>query len=114
MPERTVFFISDGTGITENAVFVDGVMTKIHEDVIFSMNSARMMEAWKIHTKFTDDVALSFTPFFQRDARSLRRGLKADFVQVFGYFSGTVRLASGESLIIRRLLGSCEVFNAKW
>ena len=27
---------TDGTGMTENAVFVDGVMTKMHEDVIFT------------------------------------------------------------------------------
>lgn len=27
---------TDGTGMTENAIFIDGAMTKIHEDVVFS------------------------------------------------------------------------------
>lgn len=105
---------TDGTGMTENAVFVDGIMTKIHEDVIFSMNPERMMEPWTIHTKFTDCVELTFTPFFERDANARRRGLKADFTQLIGYFTGKVRLDSGERLVIRRLLGSCETFKAKW
>lgn len=105
---------TDGTGLTENAVFVDGAMTKIHEDVIFSFNPERMMEPWTIHTKFTDCVDLTFTPFFEREASSHRRGLKADFTQMFGYFSGKIRLDSGERLAVRRILGSCEAFQAKW
>ncbi|WP_025783230.1 DUF2804 domain-containing protein [Sporosarcina sp. D27] len=105
---------TDGTGLTENAVFVDGAMTKIHEDVIFSFNPERMMDPWTIHTKFTDCVDLTFTPFFEREASSHRRGLKADFTQMFGYFSGKVQLESGERLAVRRILGSCEAFQAKW
>lgn len=105
---------TDGTGLTENAVFVDGDMTKIHEDVIFSLNPERMMEPWTIHTKFTDCIDLTFTPFFEREAAARKRGIKADFVQTFGYFNGKARLNSGESLSIRQLLGSCEAFKAKW
>lgn len=105
---------TDGTGMTENAVIVDGTMTKIHEDVLFSFNPERMRERWSIHTKFTDCVDLTFTPFFEREAAARRRGVRADFTQVFGYFNGTVRLDSGERLLVRRLLGSCETFTAKW
>ncbi|WJY26600.1 MULTISPECIES: DUF2804 domain-containing protein [Sporosarcina] len=105
---------SDGTGLTENAVIVDGSMTKIHEDVIFSWNPERMKDRWTIHTKFTDCVDLTFTPFFERTAEARRRSIRADFTQVFGYFNGSVKLDSGERLPIRRLLGSCEAFTAKW
>lgn len=105
---------TDGTGMTENAVFIDGAMTKIHEDVIFSMNPERIMKPWTIHTKFTNDVAITFTPFFEREVHARRRGLRADFTQLFGYFTGKVRLTTGEDLIIRRMLGSCETFKAKW
>ncbi len=47
---------TDGTGMTENAVFVDGVMTKIHEDVLFTYNKKNFMKPWKIRTKFSDTV----------------------------------------------------------
>ena len=57
---------TDGTGMTENAVFVDGKMTKIHEDVIFEYDRSNFKKPWYITTKFTDPVMLTFHPFFKR------------------------------------------------
>ena len=61
---------TDGTGMTENAVFIDGVMTKIHEDVLFTYDPKNFMVPWKIRTKFSDTVDLTFTPFFERESKT--------------------------------------------
>ena len=46
---------TDGTGMTENAIFVDGQMTKVHEDVVFSLMTMKFyMTPWKIRTKFSE------------------------------------------------------------
>ena len=60
---------TDGTGMTENAIFVDGVMTKIHEDVIFEYDRNDFMKPWTIRSKFSETVDLTFTPFFERVAK---------------------------------------------
>jgi hypothetical protein len=105
---------TDGTGMTENAVFVDGLMTKIHEDVLFSYDKKNFMMPWKIRTKFSDSVAVTFTPFFERVSKTNVRLVRTEVHQVVGYFDGTVRLHDGSILKIHKMLGSTEEHIAKW
>lgn len=105
---------TDGTGMTENAVFIDGRMTKIHEDVLFTYNSNNFMEPWKIQTKFSDSVDLTFTPFFERVAMTDVKLVRTEVHQLVGYFDGKVRLHDGSSLQIRQMLGCSEEHVAKW
>ncbi len=105
---------TDGTGFTENAVFVDGVMSKIHEDVIFSYDTANFMAPWKIKSKFSDVVNLTFTPFFERIAATNVRVIRTEVHQLVGYFNGRVRLENGSFLTIRQMLGCAEEHTAKW
>lgn len=105
---------TDGTGMTENAVFVDGLMTKIHEDVLFTYNNKNFMMPWKIRTKFSDTVSMTFTPFFERVSVTNVRLVRTEVHQVVGYFNGTVRLHDGSILQIRNMLGSSEEHIAKW
>ncbi|MBE1557038.1 DUF2804 domain-containing protein [Sporosarcina limicola] len=105
---------TDGTGMTENAVFVDGVMTKIHEDVLFTYNPKNFMAPWKIRTKFSDSVDVTFTPFFERVSLTNVQLVRTEVHQVVGYFNGRVHLGNGETLQIRQMLGCSEEHNAKW
>lgn len=105
---------TDGSGMTENAFIVDGILTKIHEDVLFNYIKSDYTAPWKIQTKFSDDVHLTFTPFFERVAKSDLRLLKSEVHQLFGYFNGYVRYADGRKLKIRQLLGVVEEHYAKW
>ncbi|WP_088009425.1 DUF2804 domain-containing protein [Indiicoccus explosivorum] len=105
---------TDGTGMTENAFFVDGEMVKIHEDVFFNYSRTDYTVPWEIRTKFSDDVRLDFFPFFERAAKSNLRLLKSEIHQVYGYFKGYVRYPDGRKLNIRQLLGSAEDYYAKW
>ncbi|KYG59657.1 DUF2804 domain-containing protein [Planococcus maritimus] len=105
---------TDGTGMTENAFFVNGRMTKISEDVIFRYDKKDFKKPWLIHTKLTDDVKLTFTPFYERVSKSDARLVKSEVHQLFGYYNGYVRYADGKKLKIHQLLGSAEEHYAKW
>lgn len=105
---------TDGTGMTENAVFLNGQMTKIHEDVLFTYDPLNYLAPWKIKSKFSNDVDLTFTPFFQRIAKTNVRVVKSEVHQLVGYFDGRIRLYDGSILPIRQLLGSTEEHVAKW
>lgn len=105
---------TDGTGMTENAVFVDGVMTKVHEDVIFTYDKDSFMQPWHIGTKFSDHVDLTFTPFFERIAKTNAQLVQTNVNQLVGYFNGRVKLHDGSTLRIRQMLGSAEDHRAKW
>lgn len=105
---------TDGTGMTENAFFVNGKMTKIHEDVLFRYNEENYMEPWLIHTKFSDDVKLTFSPFFERVATTNLKLVKSEVHQLFGYYNGYVRYPNGKEVKILQLLGAVEEHYVKW
>ncbi|GEK32808.1 DUF2804 domain-containing protein [Kurthia sibirica] len=105
---------TDGTGMTENAFFYDGKMTKIHEDVLFEYDDHDLMKNWSIKTKFSDDVHLTFKPFFERVSDTDAKLVQSSVHQLFGYFNGYVRFTDGSILSIRQMLGSSEVHHAKW
>lgn len=105
---------TDGTGMTENAVFVDGVMTKIHEDVIFDYDRTNFMKPWHVTSKFSDTVHLTFTPFFERVAKTNAKLVRSEVHQMIGYYDGRVTLANGEVLPIQQMLGCIEEHTAKW
>ena len=100
--------------MTENAVFVDGYMTKIHEDVIFTYDETDYMKPWRIRSKFTGDVDLTFTPFFKREAITNVKLVSSSVHQVVGYFNGFVILENGSRLAITQMLGCVEEHKAKW
>lgn len=105
---------TDGTGMTENAFFVNGKMTKIHEDVQFHYNSEDYNDPWFIQTKFSDDVKLTFTPFFERESKTDMKLVKSETHQLVGYFNGHVRHPDGRKQKIMQLLGTVEEHYAKW
>src|SRR5262249_45501022 len=55
---------TDGTGVTENAVVIDGRVHKIADAVDFTPGGA-----WRIRTRAGDRVDLSFTPSHRRALR---------------------------------------------
>ncbi|MFC7365332.1 MULTISPECIES: DUF2804 domain-containing protein [Bhargavaea] len=106
---------TDGTGMTENAIFIDGKMYKISEDVLFDYDPQDYMKTWNIRTKFTDSVDLTFTPFFERTAATDAKLVKSDVHQMVGYFRGRIRLPdAGINLHLVKLLGCSEEHRATW
>jgi len=105
---------TDGTGMTENAMVVDGKLTKISDDLEFSFNKSNLMEPWSIRTKNTDQVELKFTPFFERIAKSNLLLVKSNVHQMIGYYSGNIKTTDGQSIKIDNILGSTEDHHARW
>ena len=105
---------TDGTGMTENAIFIDGVMTKINEDVRFEYDPTDFIKPWTIQSKFSDQVQLTFTPFFERQAVTNVKVIASSVHQMVGYYDGKIQLEDGSTLCIQQMLGCIEEHVAKW
>ena len=105
---------TDGTGMTENALFIDGRMTKINEDMHFTYDRNDFMKPWTIQSKFSKQVQLTFTPFFERNAQTNAKIIRSSVHQMVGYYDGTIQLEDGSTLQIQQMLGCIEEHVAKW
>jgi len=104
---------TDHTGSTENAVFINGDITKISEDVEFIYDKADYMKPWKIQSA-SKDVQLEFIPFFERTAISDVVLVKSEVHQMVGHYYGKIKLSHEKTLHIDGLLGCIEDHFAKW
>lgn len=105
---------TDGTGSTENGVCVDGRMTKISEDLEFAYSPADFMKPWTIRTPRSAALNLTFTPFYERVAKSNVLLIRSEVHQCVGRFNGTLQTSEGESIDVRDLVGWAEEHHARW
>jgi len=105
---------TDNTGMTENAVFVDGRLHKIGDELTFKYDAANIMNPWTIKSRASDSVNLVFTPFYERVANTNLVLIKSELHQMVGHFSGYINTDSGETIKIERLLGCAEDHFALW
>lgn len=105
---------TDGTGMNENGICIDGVLSKISEDLLFEYNSADFMQPWKIKTTLSDQVDVTFKPFFERVAKTDMLILKSEVHQMIGRFSGTIKDAAGKTHIFENMVGWAEEHQARW
>ena len=105
---------TDGTGLTENSLTCDGILTKLSEDVDFLYDTSDYMKPWTIATRDTKRVQLTFTPFYERIASTEALILKSSVHQMFGSFQGTI-IPDGERPIkVDNLIGWAEDHQARW
>lgn len=97
---------TDGTGVTENGVVVDGKLTKIHSDVAFRYDPRDLMKPWAIGG---DEVDLRFEPMKANPLRIPLGVVAVNNRQCYGRFSGNVA-----GVEVRDLMGSAEDFHARW
>ena len=105
---------TDGTGMTENGICVDGRLHKIHEDLRFEYDKSDYMKPWHVRSVGSDRVDLRLDPVFERVANTNLLLLKSDVHQVFGHYSGTVRDDDGGQIEIDGLVGWVEQQDARW
>ncbi|MDG3009138.1 DUF2804 domain-containing protein [Rhodococcus sp. D2-41] len=101
-----------GTGMTENALCVDGRLSKIGEEL--SWEYGEFTEPWTIRTPGSDRVELTFTPFHDRVDHTDLRLLLTDTHQCFGRYTGRIRTDDGASVAVDRLLGWAEQVHMRW
>ncbi len=105
---------TDGTGMTENGICIDGVLSKISEDLVFKYDSSDFSVPWNISTELSDKVDVNFEPFFKREAKNKVLMIGSEMTQLFGNFSGTVKDEAGTAYQFEDLLGWVEQHHARW
>ncbi|HEY8173390.1 MAG TPA: DUF2804 domain-containing protein [Dehalococcoidia bacterium] len=105
---------TDGTGMTENGVCVDGRLTKISEDLSIEYGRTARMKPWRIRTTATDRIDLVFEPEFERIDESGNDERYMRVHQMFGSYSGRITPDDGVALELRNLFGWIEDQEARW
>jgi hypothetical protein len=104
---------TDGTGMTENAIFLDGVISKLGEDIPFVYDENDFMRPWVIRSR-SQRVDLRFTPFFERVSKAKTGILSSEVHQMFGHYDGTLVTDTGERIAVEHVLGWIEEHKARW
>jgi len=105
---------TDGSGTSENALLIAGRLERLDEDVIFEYDPQQFMKPWRLKTAFSNQVDLTFTPFFERVARTDLYILRSEVHQMIGKFSGTLTAADGRAYPIAGVTGWAEEHQARW
>ncbi len=105
---------TEGTGMNENGISVDGKLSKISEDIVFEYNERNYSYPWNIRTKLSDQVNVTFKPFFKRAAKNRVLFIGSKMAQLFGRFSGTVKDEAGSVYEFENLPGWTEEHHARW
>ena len=105
---------TDGTGMTENALSVDGRLSKLSEDLVWTYSREDWLRPWTIRTPTSDRLSLTFTPIYDKRSR-LSLGVASSSVdQCFGTYSGTVVPDDGRRLDIDGVFGWAEEATWRW
>ncbi len=104
---------TDGTGQNENGLWIDNHFYKIHEELKFLWDNKSPLDTWKIKTKNSNSIDLTFKPFHIRPDSTNLIILKSEVVQCFGNFHGTIKV-NEEYIQIKSLLGWAEEHHARW
>jgi hypothetical protein len=105
---------TDNTGSTENALSIDGRMIKLSEDVTFSYSTQDFKAPWRLQTAETGRVDLTFTPFFERIAKTDMAIIRSEVHQMIGHFDGTIVGENGEVIQVIQAVGWAEDHHSRW
>lgn len=100
------------TSFTENAFWVDGVMTKV-DTVDFIFDKGDLYSPWHV-ASFDKKVDLAFMPERSRGEKVNAGFVASRFMQLVGTFDGTLRTDSGETIQVKGCPGFTEDHYAKW
>jgi hypothetical protein len=106
---------TDGTGLSENGLFIGGKVEKLNEELVFDFDRSDWQRPWRIRAP-SSRVDLCFTPLHRRQAGALPRflPLAARLDWRLGRYSGTLVTAAGERIEVKDLLGWAEELEARW
>jgi hypothetical protein len=106
------FGFGDSSKATENAFILNGKVQKL-EQVKFEYDSKNFMAPWKMQNE-DGRLNLTFTPFYERIAKTDAKILTSEVHQMFGKYNGTLTSDDGENLTIENLIGFAEEHHARW
>lgn len=102
---------TDGTGSTENALFVDGRLHKIGQDLAWEYDRGDWSAPWRIHG---DRVDVRFTPFHVKASGTNLGVVASSTHQCFGHFEGWASTDDGTRVDLTDLTGWAEEARQRW
>ncbi|MGO3289080.1 DUF2804 domain-containing protein, partial [Brachybacterium sp.] len=102
---------TDGSGATENALVVDGQLSKISEELHWDYDPADWMRPWRITGQRAD---LTLTPFHRKHGSTQALVIASRTDQLFGTWSGWVRDDRGERIDVGGIEGFAEDVTNRW
>jgi hypothetical protein len=101
---------TDGTGASENGLYLDGRVHKLDGEARFDFDRARLLDPWRIACNGSN---FNYEPFYERRL-ALHLGLvRARLGWTVGRYSGRL-VTAGEALEVRELIGWAEELDARW
>jgi hypothetical protein len=104
---------TDGTGVTENGVVIDGRLHKIADAVDFRFDRRDFMAPWEIRTRGGGRVDLRFVPRRRRTVKVPIGLVHVELQQLVGSFTGTVIDDAGAPIAIDDMVGQAEWVRAR-
>jgi hypothetical protein len=105
---------TDGTGMTENGICVDGRLHKVGEPLVWTYDVRNFRQPWRIVAPRTKRVDLTFVAEREETQRVELGIVGTDLHWLLGHYNGTVVTDNGVQLEIRDLLGWAEEHVARW
>lgn len=102
---------TDGTGQTENGLFVDGRLHKIHEHLTWAYDREDWTLPWRVHGERVD---VQLVPFHERVARTQLAVVASETHQCFGRFRGWALDDAGRRVELDGLTGWAEEARQRW
>lgn len=102
---------TEGTGATENALCVDGRLTKIGQELRWDYSWDEPLRPWRISGSGVD---VTLTPEHDRYDDTDLKIVKMEVHQCFGTWSGTIRDEHGDTIAIEGIDGFAEEARNRW
>ncbi|WP_262849677.1 DUF2804 family protein [Mumia quercus] len=102
---------TDGTGSVENALVVDGHLSKISEELVWTYDTDDWLAPWQVAG---DTVDLTFVPFHLKESVTDLKVFSSRTHQCFGHWSGRVRDDAGSWVTLDGLTGWAEDVRNRW
>lgn len=102
---------TEGTGSTENGVFVDGRLHKIGEELAWTYDLADWRRPWRVTGSGLD---ATLQPFHDKRSASNLGVVSSRTDQCFGTWSGTFTPTDGDAVAFDGLVGWAEDVHNRW
>jgi hypothetical protein len=102
---------TDGTGSTENGLFLAGRLHKIGDELDWSYDRSDFMAPWHVRGP---RVEVTFAPFHERAERTQLAVIASEVHQCFGRFAGWVLDDRRHRVPVDGLLGWAEEARNRW
>ena len=102
---------TDGTGSTENGLFLDGHLHKIGEDLTWAYDRSDWMAPWHMSGA---RVEVTFAPFHERAERTNMGVVASEIHQCFGRFAGWILDDQHHRVPVDGVVGWAEEARNRW